>query len=34
MISRMTSRDRTWVIAVAATAWGLDGLLREPLATT
>jgi len=27
-------RDRTAVVAVAAAAWGLDGLLRQPLATT
>jgi DME family drug/metabolite transporter len=27
-------RDRTWVVAVAAAMWGLDGLLRKPLATT
>ncbi len=27
-------RDRTWLVAVAAAMWGLDGLLRQPLATT
>jgi len=26
-------RDRTWLVALAAAAWGLDGLLRQPLAT-
>jgi drug/metabolite transporter (DMT)-like permease len=26
--------DRTWLIAIAAGMWGLDGLLRKPLATT
>lgn len=26
--------DRTWLVALAAAAWGLDGLLREPLSTT
>jgi drug/metabolite transporter (DMT)-like permease len=25
--------DRTWLIAAAAAMWGLDGLLRKPLAT-
>ncbi len=25
--------DRTWLVALAAAAWGLDGLLREPLST-
>jgi drug/metabolite transporter, DME family len=29
----MVSRDRTWLIAVAASMWGLDGLLRKPLVT-
>lgn len=24
--------DRTWLVAVAASLWGLDGLLRQPLA--
>lgn len=24
-------RDRTWLVAVAASLWGLSGLLREPL---
>lgn len=28
------SRDRTGLVAAAAAAWGLDGLLRRPLATT
>jgi len=27
-------RDRTGIVAAAAAAWGLDGLLREPLVTT
>lgn len=26
-------RDRTWIVAAAAAMWGLDGLLRKPLAT-
>ncbi|MEO6956924.1 MAG: DMT family transporter [Antricoccus sp.] len=26
--------DRTWLVALAAAMWGLDGLLRGPLATT
>ncbi|MGB3763324.1 MAG: EamA family transporter [Ornithinimicrobium sp.] len=26
------TRDRTWVIAIAATLWGASGILREPLA--
>ncbi len=26
-------RDRTWIVALAAAMWGLDGLLRKPLAT-
>lgn len=26
------TRDRTWVIAIAATLWGASGVLREPLA--
>lgn len=25
--------DRTWLVAVAASMWGLDGLLRQPLAS-
>lgn len=29
----MVQRDRTWLVAVAAAMWGLDGLLRKPLAT-
>ena len=28
------TRDRTWVIAIAATLWGASGILREPLART
>ena len=27
-------RDRTWIVALAAAMWGLDALLRKPLATT
>jgi len=27
------TRDRTWLVATAAAMWGLDGLLRKPLAT-
>ena len=27
-------RDRTWIVALAAAMWGLDGLLRKPLATS
>jgi len=27
-------RDRTALVAIAAAGWGLDGLLRQPLATT
>lgn len=27
-------RDRTWLVAIAAAMWGLDGLLRQPLAAT
>lgn len=26
-------RDRTWIVAVAAGMWGLDGVMRKPLAT-
>ncbi|MGH9191979.1 MAG: EamA family transporter, partial [Acidimicrobiales bacterium] len=26
------ARDRTWLVAVAASLWGLSSLLREPLA--
>ncbi|MGH8959642.1 MAG: DMT family transporter [Jatrophihabitantaceae bacterium] len=26
-------RDRTWIVAVSAALWGLDALLRKPLAT-
>ena len=26
-------RDRTWIVALAASMWGLDGLMRKPLAT-
>ncbi|HEY2044411.1 MAG TPA: DMT family transporter [Jatrophihabitans sp.] len=26
--------DRTWLVAVSASMWGLDGLLRKPLALT
>jgi drug/metabolite transporter, DME family len=28
-----TARDRTLIVALAAAMWGLDGLLRKPLAT-
>lgn len=34
MSLRPTRRDATWLVAVAAAMWGLDGLLRQPLATT
>jgi drug/metabolite transporter (DMT)-like permease len=27
------AKDRTWLVAAAAAMWGLDGLLRKPLAT-
>jgi drug/metabolite transporter, DME family len=27
------SADRTWLVALAASIWGLDGLLRKPLAS-
>jgi DME family drug/metabolite transporter len=29
-----STKDRTWLVAIAAAMWGLDGLLRKPLATT
>lgn len=27
-------RDRTWLVTLGAAAWGLDGLLRQPLSAT
>lgn len=33
MTKRVVSRDATWLVAVAAALWGLDGLLRKPLAS-
>lgn len=30
--TRDSHPDRTWLVAVAAALWGLDGLLRQPLA--
>jgi drug/metabolite transporter, DME family len=29
----LSRNDRTWLVATAAAMWGLDGLLRKPLAT-
>ncbi len=31
-MSRVARTDRTWLVAAAAAMWGLDGLLRQPLA--
>src|SRR5690606_27622578 len=31
-VSRSLVRDRTWLVAVAASLWGLSALWREPLA--
>lgn len=31
-MNRATRTDRTWLVALAASMWGLDGLLRQPLA--
>ncbi len=31
-MSRVAGTDRTWLVAAAAAMWGLDGLLRQPLA--
>ena len=31
-MNRVARTDRTWLVAVAAAMWGLDGLLRQPLA--
>src|SRR5262245_62076770 len=33
VVPRAAVADRTWLVAVAAAMWGLDGLLRKPLAT-
>ncbi|PRZ41670.1 EamA-like transporter family protein [Antricoccus suffuscus] len=33
-LSSKTHVDRTWLVAIAAALWGLDGLLREPLAVS
>ena len=33
-MSIRVARDRTWLVAAAAAMWGLDGLLRQPLAAT